>query len=229
MLLTDRNGVTFTFDPGAPCLELAHTGGPGWMSVFESLHTPADLAAFLAGYLRGEPHAGPGLRAGAGESGPDAEAAARAAGLATPVTSDDLAAALALRDAIWPVLEARIAGTPLPADAVATINAAAAEPPEVWHITPDGQRARRAPVPAEQLVASFARDAVEVLADPAGAERLRRCSGDNCFLVFVDTSRPGRRRWCSMERCGNRAKVRNFRHRSHESPTGGQRHDDDHD
>lgn len=37
--------------------------------------------------------------------------------------------------------------------------------------------------------------------------RLRRCDADGCGLWFYDVSRNGRRRWCSMARCGNRAKV----------------------
>jgi predicted RNA-binding Zn ribbon-like protein len=40
------------------------------------------------------------------------------------------------------------------------------------------------------------------------------CGADNCYLIYLDTSRPGNRRWCSMERCGNRAKVRGHRSRS---------------
>ncbi|MEO5982784.1 MAG: CGNR zinc finger domain-containing protein [Pedococcus sp.] len=32
------------------------------------------------------------------------------------------------------------------------------------------------------------------------------CPGDGCGWVFIDP--PGRRRWCSMQWCGNRAKVR---------------------
>jgi len=40
------------------------------------------------------------------------------------------------------------------------------------------------------------------------------CGADNCALIYLDTSRPGNRRWCSMERCGNRAKVRGHRSRS---------------
>jgi predicted RNA-binding Zn ribbon-like protein len=31
--------------------------------------------------------------------------------------------------------------------------------------------------------------------------------------MFYDTSRPGNRRWCSMQRCGNRHKVGNYRTR----------------
>jgi predicted RNA-binding Zn ribbon-like protein len=43
--------------------------------------------------------------------------------------------------------------------------------------------------------------------------RVKACPGDDCGWVFVDRS--GRRRWCSMSACGNRAKVRAFaaRHR----------------
>ncbi|MFE7743242.1 CGNR zinc finger domain-containing protein [Nocardia sp. NPDC057455] len=37
-----------------------------------------------------------------------------------------------------------------------------------------------------------------------------RAAGD-CGLLFVDASRPGRRRWCSMDRCGNLSKVRRYR------------------
>lgn len=38
--------------------------------------------------------------------------------------------------------------------------------------------------------------------------RIRRCSGDHCDWLFVDLSRNHLRRWCSMEECGNRAKMR---------------------
>ncbi|REE96730.1 CGNR zinc finger domain-containing protein [Thermomonospora umbrina] len=38
--------------------------------------------------------------------------------------------------------------------------------------------------------------------------RLRHCDGTGCVLWFLDTSRNGRRRWCSMAGCGNRAKAK---------------------
>jgi predicted RNA-binding Zn ribbon-like protein len=43
--------------------------------------------------------------------------------------------------------------------------------------------------------------------------RLKRCPGHDCGWLFYDTSKNGRRRWCEMEVCGNRAKVRAFRSR----------------
>lgn len=39
-------------------------------------------------------------------------------------------------------------------------------------------------------------------------ERARVCLGTRCGWVFVDSSRGGRRRWCSMATCGNSAKGR---------------------
>ncbi|RWN66966.1 MAG: hypothetical protein EOR99_13320 [Mesorhizobium sp.] len=42
-------------------------------------------------------------------------------------------------------------------------------------------------------------------------ERLRSCP--RCGWLFLDTSRGGKRRWCSMRTCGNREKV--SRHREH--------------
>ncbi len=37
-------------------------------------------------------------------------------------------------------------------------------------------------------------------------DRVKRCAGEACVLYFLDTSRNGTRRWCSMETCGARAK-----------------------
>ncbi len=42
-------------------------------------------------------------------------------------------------------------------------------------------------------------------------QRLRSCP--RCGWLFLDTSRGGKRRWCSMRVCGNREKV--SRHREH--------------
>lgn len=42
-------------------------------------------------------------------------------------------------------------------------------------------------------------------------ERVRRCAGIDCGWLFLDTT--GRRRWCMMASCGNRAKARRFAER----------------
>jgi predicted RNA-binding Zn ribbon-like protein len=38
-------------------------------------------------------------------------------------------------------------------------------------------------------------------------ERVRQCSNPQCGWLFLDNSKSGNRRWCSMSACGNRAKA----------------------
>ncbi|MBJ6638913.1 CGNR zinc finger domain-containing protein [Streptomyces sp. DHE7-1] len=64
------------------------------------------------------------------------------------------------------------------------------------------------------LLALLARDAVELLTDPVARAAVRECEGDNCPLVYLDTSRGRRRRWCSSEVCGNRERVARHRRRA---------------
>ena len=37
--------------------------------------------------------------------------------------------------------------------------------------------------------------------------RVRECSNEKCLWLFLDDSKNGTRRWCSMQACGNRAKA----------------------
>lgn len=37
--------------------------------------------------------------------------------------------------------------------------------------------------------------------------RVRECANDKCLWLFLDESKNGTRRWCSMKACGNRAKA----------------------
>ena len=69
-------------------------------------------------------------------------------------------------------------------------------------------------------------DALANLAEPIVREvtggrpdRLRACADDGCRWVFYDDSRTGRRRWCDMASCGNRAKAARHRARVKGSPT----------
>ncbi|HEX5823256.1 MAG TPA: CGNR zinc finger domain-containing protein, partial [Candidatus Limnocylindrales bacterium] len=48
-------------------------------------------------------------------------------------------------------------------------------------------------------------------------DRIRICASDTCRWLFYDESRSGRRRWCDMATCGNRAKAR--RHRARQKDT----------
>lgn len=67
--------------------------------------------------------------------------------------------------------------------------------------------------PARYAAWMCARDLVRVMTEAPG--RVRKCANPPCVLHFVDTSRKGERRWCSMALCGNRAKAQRHRTRHH--------------
>jgi predicted RNA-binding Zn ribbon-like protein len=55
----------------------------------------------------------------------------------------------------------------------------------------------------------------------ADVTHVRECAAAGCGWLFLDTSRSRRRRWCTMESCGNRAKARRFYERErHDRVTG---------
>jgi len=116
------------------------------------------------------------------------------------------------RDALFRVVIAQTRDEPHPPGDLEVVNEAAARPALVPAITPTGERQWAGAPTGTHLAATVARDAVELLTGPF-AHRIRTCAAEDCHLVYVDTSRPGRRRWCSMEHCGNRHKVRALRAR----------------
>jgi predicted RNA-binding Zn ribbon-like protein len=63
----------------------------------------------------------------------------------------------------------------------------------------------------------IANDAVRLLA-AAPTSRIRRCQG--CSWFFVDTSRNRSRRWCSMDTCGARDKMRRYHQRNRTTDHG---------
>ncbi|MEU9372785.1 CGNR zinc finger domain-containing protein [Streptomyces sp. NPDC048255] len=190
LTLRSHTGVAYRFDPGALCLELLVTGGPGPYRRYEVLHEPADLAAW----------------------------AERSRLTPTPVleiSEAEVVGMRRLRDALFRVITAHTRGEPHPPGDLEVINEASARPSLAPAITPAGKRQWAGTPTGTNLAATVARDAVELLTGPF-AHRIRTCAAEDCHLVYVDTSRPGRRRWCSMEHCGNRHKVRALRARHSE-------------
>ncbi|MFJ6524635.1 CGNR zinc finger domain-containing protein [Streptomyces longwoodensis] len=188
LTLVSHDGKPYRFDPGALCLELLTTGGPGAFARYEVLHEPADLVAWAARSRL-----------------PD--------GLDLTVSGAEVERARAVRDALFLLTADRAHGRPLDAGHVEVVNAAAAAPPLVTRLLADGTRAWAPGATGTGLLSTVARDAIDLFTGPY-ADRVRECGAHDCYLLFVDTSRPGRRRWCAMEHCGNRAKVRAHRARS---------------
>lgn len=197
LVLRHPDGSSFRFDPGALCLELLPTGGPGPLSYFEVLHEPADLVRWAEeSRLPGGLGAGSGSRPGGGLA----------------VSPAEVADARALRDALWRITESRVREEPPAPDDLATLNDAAARPSLTSRLTVGGERSWTPGGTGTGLLSTVARDAIDLFTG-AYAHRIRSCGAHDCRLLFVDTSRPGKRRWCSMERCGNRHKVRAHRAR----------------
>ncbi|WP_405927469.1 CGNR zinc finger domain-containing protein [Streptomyces sp. NBC_00035] len=187
MTLVSHGGKAYHFDPGALCLELLTTGGPGEFARYEVLHEPSDLARW-------------------------ADRSRLSPGLELSITQRELERARSVRDALFLLTADRAHGRPPNPRDLAVVNAAAAEPPLAARIEPDGTRAWAPGATGAQLLSTVARDAVDLFTGPH-ADRIRECGSHNCYLLFVDTSRPGRRRWCAMEHCGNLNKVRAHRAR----------------
>lgn len=123
--------------------------------------------------------------------------------LDTPISEGQFAAALEVRSAVTVLAHTAADGVVFDARNVDLLNEVTADAPVRPHL-PGGSTPQAKPtLPA--VISTVAGNAIDVLASPG---RVRRCSGDNCALIFFDHSRPNARRWCSMARCGNRAKVR---------------------
>lgn len=125
----------------------------------------------------------------------------------------DLWAARELREVLYHLARACIHGEPFATHDLAVVNRWAAEPLPVPQLGADGLTWTGNGVRA--ALAAVAKDGVELFGGPL-ASRVRNCANKGCAILFVDTSRSGRRRWCSMSACGNKAKVGAFRQRQRE-------------
>lgn len=163
---------------------------------------------------RRTPELGPDLLADAGDlAGWFAHAALLPPGAQVPETA--LREARELRALCWAVFDAQRDGRRLPSDAVAGLLAAAHR----------GMAGDVAVHPDGSAAAGTATGALTVLALRAialalrpNARPVRTC--DRCGWFFVDNSRGRRRRWCSMQTCGNQAKAARFRS-AHQEGSGG--------
>jgi len=178
------------FRTGRPSIDLVHTGGDAALAQWEIVHEADDLGRLL-GVILGLPP--------------------------LPADQEDLAAMRPLRAALTRIAYDLAEGArpvridpPRPGD-IGAVNAAAAAPPLVPALGPGGDTSFVKPSTTAAL-STLARDAIDLFGGPF-AQRIRVCDAENCGLLLVDTSKPGRRRWCSMEVCGNRAKIRSHRSR----------------
>jgi predicted RNA-binding Zn ribbon-like protein len=174
----------FRFGLGHVTLDFLATLGGRPGSQTERLATPRDLYRWIA------------------------EAGLAAAPDARPELLDD---ARDLREAIRRVLGCAREGRHPSASDIRLVNKWARSPVAAPQIGPGFACVPVGPDPVTGALARIARESVDLVTGPDRA-RVRTCAG--CTLLFVDRSRPGTRRWCSMERCGNRSKTAHYRQKS---------------
>jgi predicted RNA-binding Zn ribbon-like protein len=140
----------------------------------------------------------------------------RAAGLLSggpPVSADEFSRLVALREAVNSLCRAALADSRPSRRDIQVVNEAAASAVERIELDARWNARVRTSQPVELAIARIGRDAVQLLGAADTRELLRSCEQDDCGTLFVDTSPGRRRRWCSMSRCGSRAKVKAFRER----------------
>jgi predicted RNA-binding Zn ribbon-like protein len=183
-----QDETAFRFVGGRVSVDFTATHGLRWRDPsVERIPAPADLARWFV--------------------------AAGLTDVTVPVSASALRGAHALREALYRLMRARIVQRPVDGRDVGVVNRWAAKAPPPVRLTPDGTTGQLVEPTAGGLLALVARDGVDLLAGP-DADRLRECSSATCTLLYLDTSRAGRRRWCSMAVCGSRDKMARHRRRA---------------
>lgn len=122
--------------------------------------------------------------------------------------------ARALREAVFDVFSAVANGTSPSPTALDMLNQFLSAAYERMRLLPDGSSFRlglELDDTLDRVLWPVVLSAVELLtSDRLG--RVRECAAQECRWLFLDQSRNRSRRWCDMTVCGNRAKVRRFRH-----------------
>ncbi|MGW0995571.1 CGNR zinc finger domain-containing protein [Streptomyces sp. NPDC002523] len=124
------------------------------------------------------------------------------------VTEDETAQARELREALRATLLAH-AGHP-PHRTTTPLGELLARAPLYVAVDDRDGTARLAPADAAPLLSRVAAAVAEALV--AGTwTRLKACEAETCHWAYYDRSPAGRGRWCSMQVCGARAKMRRYR------------------
>lgn len=152
------------------------------------------------------------------------ESVARALAARARERPDEAAAALAgarrLRHAIYRLAVVALAGRPAPKPDTEALDSALAVAFARLRVVPgEVGLAWRWLGSAEELSSPLwpvALSAARLFSSGDRLDRLRECGGERCQWLFLDTSRNGSRRWCSMAACGNRAKAKRHYRRTRE-------------
>lgn len=124
-----------------------------------------------------------------------------------------LIGAVRLREAVYEVFLSEDTQQPYPAAALDIIHevARSARARQLFSRTDVGFRWVQPVTEFSDLVGRFASEATDLIMSRPNRRPVRECKGDNCGWLFLDTSKSGRRHWCSDATCGTHARVKRFR------------------
>jgi predicted RNA-binding Zn ribbon-like protein len=114
--------------------------------------------------------------------------------------------AIAAREMLFRCFAATAAGRSPSDEDMAALNAALAAAPLRQRLRVGGWEIGVAAPSASMLLAPTLWSAADLLVG-ARLRLVRQCSNPDCGWLFLDNSKSGNRRWCSMSACGNRAKA----------------------
>jgi predicted RNA-binding Zn ribbon-like protein len=139
----------------------------------------------------------------------DLDGRRRSAEQKSRAASAALRRAHALRGALNGVFGAVAAGATVPIEDWVTLRRSAADGLGRAVARPSGT-GYRLEWPQDELLAPIwpVADAAVTLLRSGDRRRVKQCAG--CPWLFLDSSRSGTRRWCSMEDCGTHEKVKRY-------------------
>jgi predicted RNA-binding Zn ribbon-like protein len=136
---------------------------------------------------------------------------------ASPVEAQAaLERAKVVREAIYRLLFAVANHVPPAHDDITLLNDTVAEANSQVHLTPTERtggfewRWKSETPQFDMVLWAAARSAADLLTSE-DLRKVKSCPGEGCAYLFMDLSRNGKRRWCEMDVCGNRNKVKRFR------------------
>jgi predicted RNA-binding Zn ribbon-like protein len=118
-----------------------------------------------------------------------------------------LADALGLRRAVYGVFTAVASGQRPPAGALSELRDIYSRTVARASVDPMRRSWSWPAADPAAVLGPIATSAIELLMSERST-RVKQCAGDRCWVLFVDTTRNGSRRWCQMRYCGNVAKSR---------------------
>ena len=186
------------FIAGHPALDFLNTAEErGHPDAGEALHSPGDLRLW-------------GRRYGLLEAGDDETVEVERA-----LATEELERALEARELLYRLLSSRVHGGDYAAGDLGRLAELESAAFAAGELVPgeDGRLVWRWPASELSSVRHVVVTSALDLLRSAAAPRVKQCAGDHCGWFFIDTTKRGNRRWCSMGECGQEAKTARRRER----------------